>query len=90
MLGYGYAHRSGRIGPVARWSPVDLPGFVGYLVRSDRRARGPAAGGAGPGLTVLGRCCRRACASTARPAIYCADGAGPRFDRYIPMSFALL
>ena len=24
------------------------------------------------------------------PAMYCADHAGPRFDRYLPMSFALL
>ena len=24
------------------------------------------------------------------PAIYCSNGPGPRFDRYLPMSFALL
>ena len=24
------------------------------------------------------------------PAVYCSEGRGPRFDRYIPMSYALL
>ena len=33
-LGYGYAHPSGRLGPVAAAEPDDLPAMLGHLVRS--------------------------------------------------------
>ena len=90
MLGYGYAHRSGRIGPVAALEPSYLPGFVGYLVRLTDVLEGRQLVVPGPASTVLVPLLQAGLRIDGTPAIHCAEGPGPRFDRYIPMSYALL
>jgi GNAT superfamily N-acetyltransferase len=89
VLGYGYAQPSGRLGPVAVADPGLLAGLVGHLARSVVVADGwqvvvPGTSSALP--LLLGHGLR----IDATPAVYCADHAGPAFDRYLPTSFALL
>jgi len=90
VLGYGYAHRSGRIGPVAALEPSYLPSFVGYLVRLTDVLEGRQLVVPGPASTILVPLLQAGLIIDGTPAIHCAEGPGPRFDRYIPMSYALL
>ena len=90
VLGYGYAHRSGRIGPVAALEPSYLPAFVGYLVRLTDVLEGRQLVVPGPASTILVPLLQAGLIIDGTPAIHCAEGPGPRFDRYIPMSYALL
>jgi len=90
VLGYGYAHRSGRIGPVAALEPSYLPAFVGYLVRLTDVLEGRQLVVPGPASTILVPLLQAGLIIDGTPAIHCAAGPGPRFDRYIPMSYALL
>jgi GNAT superfamily N-acetyltransferase len=89
VLGYGYVQPSGRLGPVAAADERLLPGLIGHLTRSVSIPEGwqvvvPGASVALPlllehGLRIDGT-----------PAVFCSDHAGPRFERYLPTSFALL
>ena len=90
VLGYGYAHRSGRIGPVAALEPSYLPAFVGYLVRLTDVLEGRQLVVPGPASTILVPLLQAGLIIDGTPAIHCAEGPGPGFDRYIPMSYALL
>ena len=90
VLGYGYAQRSGRIGPVAALEPSYLPAFVGYLVRLTDVLEGRQLVVPGPARTILVPLLQAGLIIDGTPAIHCAEGPGPRFDRYIPMSYALL
>jgi GNAT superfamily N-acetyltransferase len=90
LLGYGYAHRSGRIGPVAAVEPLYLPGFLGHLVRSTHVLEGRQLVMPGVCIAALQPLLAAGVRIDGTPAVYCAQGPGPRFDRYIPMSFALL
>jgi len=90
LLGYGYAHHSGRIGPVAAVEPLYLPGFLGHLVRSTHVLEGRQLLMPGVCIAALQLLLAAGVRIDGTPAIYCAQGPGPRFDRYIPMSFALL
>lgn len=90
VLGYGYAHPSGRIGPVAALDPADLPGFVGYLVRLTDVLEGRQLVVPGPAAAILVPLLQAGLRIDGTPAIHLAQGSGPAFDRYIPMSFALL
>jgi GNAT superfamily N-acetyltransferase len=90
LLGYGYAHRSGRIGPVATVEPLYLPGFLGHLVRSTHVLEGRQLVMPGACIAALQPLLAAGVRIDGTPAVYCAQGPGPRFDRYIPMSFALL
>ncbi len=90
LLGYGYAHRSGRIGPVAAVEPLYLPGFLGHLVRSTHVLEGRQLLMPGVCIAALQPLLAAGVRIDGTPAVYCAEGPGPRFDRYIPMSFALL
>ena len=90
LAGYGYAHPSGRIGPVAAAMPETLPVLLGHLVRSvpvleGRQALVPGSASRAL-LPLLGAGMR----FDGTPAVYCAERSGPRFERYLPMSFALL
>ena len=89
-LGYGYAHRSGRIGPVAAVDPTLLPHFIGDLVRTVDVIEGRQLVVPGPAITALQPLLQAGLNIDGSAAIYCSDGPGPRFDRYIPMSYALL
>jgi GNAT superfamily N-acetyltransferase len=90
VLGYGYAHRSGRIGPVAAAQPGYLPGFIGYLVRSTEVLEGRQLVVPGPAIAALQPLLTAGLRIEGTPAVYCSEGPGPAFERYIPMSFALL
>ena len=90
VLGYGYAHPSGRIGPVAAADPADLPRFVGYLVRLTDVLEGRQLVVPGPASTILVPLLRAGLRIDGTPAIHLAQSPGPAFDRYIPMSYALL
>jgi GNAT superfamily N-acetyltransferase len=90
VLGYGYAHRSGRIGPVAAVEPSCLPSFIGYLVRVTPVLEGRQLVVPGHAISVLRPLLLAGLRIDTTPAIYCSDGPGPRFERYIPMSYALL
>ena len=90
LIGYGYAHPSGRLGPVAAAHPDHLPLLLGHLVRAMPVLEGRqivTPGAASAALLLLLAAGMR---MDGTPAVYCADRPGPRFDRYIPMSFALL
>ena len=90
VLGYGYAHRSGRIGPVAAVDPAYLPGFIGYLVRATQVVEGRQLVVPGPAISGLGPLLSAGMRIDGTPAVYCSEGPGLALDRYIPMSYALL
>ncbi len=90
VLGYGYAHPSGRVGPVAARDPHDLPAFVGYLVRLTDVLEGRQLVVPGPASSVLVPLLPAGRRIDGTPAIHLTQGSGPAFDRYIPMSYALL
>ncbi len=90
VVGYGYAHRSGRIGPVAAVEPGLLPGLVGHLARNTPVLEGRQLVLPGPCIAALEPLLARGLRIDGTPAVFCSQGPGPRFDRYIPMSFALL
>ena len=89
VLGYGYAQASGRIGPVAALEPGYLPSFIGYLVRLVNVLEGRQLVVPGP-ASALAPLLEAGLRIDDTPAIYCSAGPGPRFDRYLPMSCALL
>jgi hypothetical protein len=90
VLGYGYAHRSGRMGPVAAIEPVYLPCFIGDLVRVTDVLEGRQLVVPGHAISALQPLLAAGLRIDGTPAVYCSEGPGPRFDRYIPMSYALL
>lgn len=90
LRGYGYAHPGGRLGPVAADDPALLPVVLGHLARSVPVLEGHQAvvpGAAGSALLPLLAAGLR---MDGTPAVYCTSRPGPRLDRYLPMSFALL
>jgi GNAT superfamily N-acetyltransferase len=90
VVGYGYAHRSGRIGPVAAIEPNLLPVLLGHLARNTQVLEGRQLVLPGPCIVAFQALLRAGLRIDGTPAVYCAQGPGPRLDRYIPMSFALL
>jgi GNAT superfamily N-acetyltransferase len=90
VLGYGYAQRSGRIGPVAALEPTFLPSFIGDLVRTTDVLEGRQLVVPGPAISALQPLLQAGLRIDGTAAVYCSAGPGPRFDRYIPMSYALL
>lgn len=90
VLGYGYAHRSGRIGPVAAAVPGLLPTFVGELVRTTPVLEGRQLVVPGPAIHALQPLLAAGLRIDGTPAVYCAREQEPAFDRYLPMSYALL
>jgi GNAT superfamily N-acetyltransferase len=89
-LGYGYAHPSGRMGPVAAEDPGWLPAMLGHLVRSVPVREGRQAVVPGVAMAALLPLLSAGLRLDGTPAVYCTDRPGPRLDRYLPMSFALL
>lgn len=90
LHGYGYVHQSGRLGPVAASDPAHLPSILGQLVRSIQPPAAWQVVVPGPAATALGTLLAAGMRIDGTPAVYCADHAGPSFERYVPMSFALL
>lgn len=89
-LGYGYAHPSGRIGPVAAAEPGWLPAMLGHLARSVPVLEGRQAVVPGVASGALLALLSAGLRLDGTPAVYCTDRPGPQLDRYLPMSFALL
>lgn len=89
-LGYGYVHRSGRLGPIAASEPGYLPYLLSHLIGSVRPPGPWQIVVPGPAATVLPSLLAGGMRIDGTPAMYCADHAGPPFERYLPMSFALL
>jgi GNAT superfamily N-acetyltransferase len=89
-LGYGYVHHSARLGPVAASDPGYLPMLLGHLVRSLQPSGPWQVVVPGPAAAALSALLAAGMRIDGTPAVYCADHEGPRFDRYLPMSFALL
>jgi GNAT superfamily N-acetyltransferase len=90
VLGYGYAHPSGRVGPVAAIEPAYLPSFIGSLVRITDVLEGRQLVVPGPAMTALQPLLAAGLRIDGTPAVYCSGGLAPHFDRYVPMSYALL
>lgn len=90
LLGYGYAHRAGRIGPVAAADPADLAGFIGDLARLRPVLEGRQLLVPGHAIGALRPLLAAGLRIDGPPAIYCSVRSMPAFERYIPMSFALL
>jgi hypothetical protein len=90
VVGYGYAHPSGRIGPVAAAEPDLLPVVLGQLVRAVPVIEGRQVVAPGAARAALEPLLAGGMRLDGTPAVYCAERSGPRFDRYLPMSFALL
>ena len=87
VVGYGYVQRSGRLGPVAVADPDLMAGprrspARSVVVPDGWQAVVPGTSGALPLLLAQGL------RIDATPAVYCADHAGPDFERYLPTSFA--
>ncbi|CAN5842850.1 hypothetical protein BH23CHL8_BH23CHL8_15230 [soil metagenome] len=90
IIGYGYAQASGRVGPVAAEAPEHVAPILGHLARSLRPTDGWQVVVPGPAAEALRTLLGGGLRIDGGPAVYCADHAGPAFDRYLPMSFALL
>jgi GNAT superfamily N-acetyltransferase len=90
LLGYGYAHPSGRIGPVAAARPEHLPVLLGHLGRAVPVIEGHQVVTPGAASAALLPLLAGGLRLDGTPAVYCAERPGPRLDRYLPMSFALL
>lgn len=88
-LAYGYAHRSGRIGPVASADAALLPAIMGHLSRSTQVHDGFQVIVPGPAFETLQPLLHAGLRIDGSPAVYCADGAPPPFDRYLLGSYAL-
>lgn len=88
-VGYGYAHPSGRVGPVAttepRWLDAALAHLFGAVEPSDAwqlHVPGPS-----PVLMAL---LSGGFRLDDAPILWCASSDGPAFDRYLLGSFAIL
>ncbi len=90
VLGYGYAHRSGRMGPLAALEPGYLPVFLGYLARVTPVLEGRQLVVPGHAIAALRPLLEAGMRIEGTPAIFCSQGAEPHFERYLPMSYALL
>jgi hypothetical protein len=90
LVGYGYAHPSGRMGPVAAVRPELLPVLLGHLARAMPVIEGRQVVMPGVAKAALEPLLAAGMRLDGTPAVYCAERPGPRFDRYLPMSFALL
>lgn len=90
ISGYGYVHPNGRLGPLATADPSLLPPLLGHLIRSVQPTGAWQVIVPGPAATLLPTLLSSGMRIDGTPAVYCADHEGPRFDRYLPMSFALL
>lgn len=90
LVGYAYAQASGRLGPVAALDPGALPVLLGHVARSVPVLEGRQALVPGSASSALVALLGAGLRLDGTPAVYCAERPGPRLDRYLPMSFALL
>jgi GNAT superfamily N-acetyltransferase len=89
-LGYGYVQPSGRLGPVVVRDPRLLPAALAELTDAVTPPDAWQAIVPGPAAEALVPLLRAGMRIEGGPAVYAADWDGPPFDRYLPMSFALI
>lgn len=88
-FGYGYVHRSGRLGPVAVTDPAQLAPVVEWLLASIETPEAWQVFVPGPSqalVPLFGAGLR----IDEHAVIYAATGQGPAWDRYIPANYAVL
>ncbi len=90
LLGYGYMHPGGRLGPVLALDPARLLSFAGYLARSVATPGSYRCFVPGPAAATLKALLDAGLLIDGSPSIYMADHAGHDFARYLPMSPSLL
>ena len=89
LVAYGYVQPSGRIGPICATDPLVIGAILGHLVSAVRPVGGWQAIVPGPATEALLPLLRAGLRIDGGPALYCGNWAGPQFDRYLPMNFAL-
>jgi GNAT superfamily N-acetyltransferase len=89
VAGYGYYQPSGAIGPVAMLRPEDLTTALGFLTGQIDAAAWQVIVPAGADHALM-PLIRAGLRIDGAPAVYCSSWPGPRFDRYLPINFALL
>jgi GNAT superfamily N-acetyltransferase len=87
--GYGYAHPSGRLGPVVVRDSASLLAFVGRLTREVTAADAWQVLLPGPADATFVALLNAGLRFDGPPAIFCATRPGPDYTRYLPASFAL-
>jgi GNAT superfamily N-acetyltransferase len=90
VVGYGYASPVGRVGPVAATETADLAAFVGHVMRAVPAAGAHSLwipGAAGETVEALLHVGFRL---EAFPALLCWTRPFAPFDRYVPISLALI
>lgn len=87
--GYGYAHPSGRLGPVVVRDSASLLPFVGRLTREVAAADAWQVLLPGPADATFVALLNAGLRFDGPPAIFCATRPGPDYTRYLPASFAL-
>lgn len=88
-VGYGYAHASGRIGPVATKEPGWLEAALAHLFGAVSPSDAWQLHVPGPN-PVLPALLREGFRFDDAPILWCATSDGPAFDRYLVGSFAIL
>jgi GNAT superfamily N-acetyltransferase len=89
-VGYGYAQPSGRIGPVVVREPGLLAPALAELTAAVTVSDGWQVIVPGVAADALLPLLRAGMRIEGGPAVYAATWAGPPFDRYLPMSHALI
>ena len=89
VMAYGYVQPSGRIGPICALEPSVMPAILGHLVSAVRPVGGWQAVVPGPATEALRSLLHAGLRIDGGPGLYCGTTAGPKFDRYLPMNFAL-
>lgn len=89
-LGYGYVAASGRLGPVALEDPDLGPGVLGHLVRAIDPPGAFLAWVPGSFAQATVALLRAGLRLEDFPALLCWDRAFASFDRYLPLSLAIL
>jgi GNAT superfamily N-acetyltransferase len=89
-VGYGYGSGVGRLGPVAALDPEELPAVIGAVLRETPPAGAVAAWIPGDAATATRALLEAGLRFEGFPGLFCwVDGATP-FERYLPISLALI
>lgn len=89
VVAYGYAASSGRLGPVCAHEPAQLAAILGHLTSAVRPNGAWQVVIPGPAEAALLPLLEAGMRIDDAPALYCSTWEGPRFDRYLPINYAL-
>jgi hypothetical protein len=90
IVGYGYVAPVGRIGPVAAVDPAHLPAIVGHLLTAHEPPGASSIWVPGAAGEVLATLLRAGLRLEAFPALFCWTAPLAPFDRYLPITLALV